>query len=202
MVQYQLAARQKISESTILTFWIREAVDEAQQFFGEEDEKIDPPPANPHPSAFWIVGYDSGEQDSEIWKIEIRNGEQLQPRVVASKNVMDQIFWGGQTNAISRLLLGFDPAQETILQAHELDKGQLQSIYTDLLKVRTLLFHPSMPIQDAIDLADIMVDLTKRYTVYRHQADMVWLQEARTSQRLLNTRDSSGSDGNTTIPPT
>ena len=37
----------------------------------------------------------------------------------------------------------------------------------------TPLVHPAMPVQDAIDLADFLVDLTKRYLVFLPGANVV-----------------------------
>ena len=59
------------------------------------------------------------------------------------------------------------------LDSHNLDGDKRNSIDSELLKIQTPLVNPSMPVQDAIDLADFLVDLTKRYVAFLPQADTV-----------------------------
>ncbi len=82
---------------------------------------------------------------------------------MVSPQVPDQILWGGQGQAISRLLLGHDPQ---IPQTFKLDPSQL-------LHFQTPLVHSTRPLQDAIDLANFLVDMAKTYFAFLPGADIV-----------------------------
>lgn len=99
----------------------------------------------------------------EIWKIELRNGQWLSPTQLVRPETSHQIVWGGQVQAISRLLLGYDLQ---IAQSFDLAVGELSKFHTPLV-------HPSMPVQDAIDLADFLVDMTTKYFAFLPGADIV-----------------------------
>ncbi len=85
----------------------------------------------------------------------------------------NKTVWGGQIQAISRLLLGIDPYLSTALPKLGLDESQMQSLDLEYQKTQTPLVSDSMPIQDVIDLADFLVDMTKRYGAFLPGADTV-----------------------------
>jgi len=85
----------------------------------------------------------------------------------------DIVLWGGQIQAISRLLLGHDPQLHNVLQSQIPNTDQLQQVRSELLKLQTPLVNASMPVQDAINLADFLVDMTKRYFAFLPGADIV-----------------------------
>ena len=143
-------------------YTIKDVADFASQYFQAEYAKIIPPPANPSLFEFWIGGYSSGARHGEIWKVEIDNGQPLPPYQSHDPNRGEYtILWGGQIQAICRLLLGCDPQLAQFIPQ------------PDLLKAQTPLVDSFMPIQDAINLADFLVDMTKRYVAFMPGADTV-----------------------------
>lgn len=145
------------------TYDFKKVVDHAHKFFKDSYQKSQSNTTSPHSFEFWIGGYDSQIQNGEIWKFDIQQGKFNKPVQLVSPQVPDQILWGGQGQAISRLLLGHDPL---IPQTFKLDPSQF-------LDLQTPLVHSTMPLQDAIDLANFLVDMTKTYFAFLPGADIV-----------------------------
>jgi hypothetical protein len=139
--------------------------------FEEQYEKAPIPP--PHSLEFWVGGYSSGSDLPELWKIEIVNGQCSQPSLLAAPGT-PTIHWGGQTEPIQRLLFGFDVSLQKALGDAGMDVEQIPKL---LGMVRTsserILVDARMPIQDAIDLAQYLVDVTKGYFRFLPMADIV-----------------------------
>lgn len=133
------------------------------QYFRDEYGRSHAGPSQFHSFEFWIGGYSRDNKHGEIWKFEMRNGEWLGPEQLVQPETSNRILWGGQIQAISRLLLGCDPQ---IAQTMNLDANEL-------LKFHTPLVDASMPVQDAINLAEFLVDMTKRYFAFLPGADIV-----------------------------
>ncbi|MCY4287231.1 MAG: hypothetical protein OXC63_01390 [Aestuariivita sp.] len=71
------------------------------------------------------------------------------------------ITWGGQVQAINRLLLGYDSRLAPFVSPE------------NRLMAQTPLVDPFMPIQSAIELADFLVEMTKRYVAFMPGANAV-----------------------------
>ncbi len=156
------------------SYTIQEVAQIASAFFFSKYGEIDPQPPNPHSFEFWIGGYGAQQTRGEIWKIAIVNGENQDPMQVVSPEEDDKVIWGGQPQAINRLLLGYDPAIEQILIALGVSEELATAAITMYRReAMTPLVHGAMPVQDAINLADFLVDLTKRYFAFLPGADVV-----------------------------
>lgn len=143
-------------------YTIKDIADFASQYFQAEYAKINPPPTNPSTFEFWIGGYSANAMHGEIWKLEIANGQPVLPYRLHDPKLGEHVLlWGGQTQAISRLVLGCDPQLAQFIPL------------PNLLKAQTPLVAPFMPAQDAINLADFLVDMTKRYVAFMPGADTV-----------------------------
>ena len=142
----------------------------ADDFFFQSYGQQQSPPANPHVFEVWIGGFGSADTHGEIWKLTIRDGvrENLQQLVRAEDD--DTVLWGGQKRAIARLILGIDPDARSLLVTRGIDGGEIDVVAKQML---TPLVHPAMPVQDAIDLADFLVDVTKRYLAFLPGANVV-----------------------------
>jgi hypothetical protein len=153
---------------------IQEVVDKAHAFFAARYNELAEKPANPHIFEFWIGGIGSDGLRGEAWKLAIQDGHILDPMLVASQDDDDRIFWGGQPGVINRLLLGFDEKLFEVLAETGSDADS-QAAFVEELRARasTPLVHAAMPVQDAIALADFLVDVTKRYFAFLPGADVV-----------------------------
>ena len=145
------------------TYDFKQVVDYAFKFFNDAYRKSQPKTSSTHSFEFWVGGYDFQIQNGEIWKFEMQQGKFNKPVQWVSPQVPDQILWGGQGQAISRLLLGYDPL---LPQTFQMDPSQLTHLHTPLV-------HSTMPLQDAIDLANFLVDMTKTYFAFLPGADIV-----------------------------
>ncbi|MBB6124062.1 hypothetical protein [Sphingobium subterraneum] len=155
-------------------YTIEELAIRAKEFFGQRFTAIQPPPANPNLLEFWVGGYGSNCDNAELWKLTLQNSVMLDPELVADKDQDGHIAWGGQPQAIDRLILGYDRAMGDALIAAGLPQATVEPLLDQVRqRLQTPLVHSAMPVQDAINLADFMVDLTKRYFRFLPEADIV-----------------------------
>ena len=152
-------------------YTLEEVANCAKLYFEAEYIKAHASPIPHNSFEFWIGGYSHDNQHGEIWKIESHDGDWHNPTQLVLPGTSSQVLWGGQIQAISRLLLGFDPQLNQIVSI--LTEDQRQLLDSELQKIQTPLVNASMPVQDAIDLADFLVDLTKRYVAFLPGADTV-----------------------------
>lgn len=154
-------------------FTIEEIADRARRFFYEERYRnLNPSPPAPHLFEFWIGGYSSGSEVHDLRKLTISHEgcklEQLDAEGSCG------IRWGGQPEAITRLVKGFSPGLGDALIANGMQPQDASKI--DLFaktQFEVNLAQPSMPVQDAIDLADFLVETTKGFFRFKLGADTV-----------------------------
>ena len=115
---------------------------------------------------FMIAGYSAspGPGFSEQYEL-VMQGDRCEGPTALWPDEPSAISWRGQGEAVSRLLLGFSPKMEGILQAK---MGLSEDVTRDLLNtwmqdLGTSLSTAAMPIGDAIDLAEFLVSLTIKY---------------------------------------
>ena len=141
---------------------IKDVANRAKQFFARvaSTESFD----------FWLGGYGSDEAFSEVWKFSFVNGAANDLEKLVATEVDNNVFWGGSTAPISRLVLGLDPAVKPELLQANVPPEVVEQLE---LAVVTPLVDAAMPVQDAIDLADFLVDVTKRYSAFLPGANVV-----------------------------
>lgn len=151
-------------------YTIEDVVYQAQRFFLEE-KFATAKKENPALSGsfeLWIGGYSHDQDFPELWCISVFQGEIQEARLVAGPDQVG-VYPGGQPDPIQRLVNGFGFKLEQVL----MDNGVTPESHPDLYKsVAPNLFlpliHAAMPIQDAIDLAEFLADMTKK--VFRFRA--------------------------------
>ena len=123
---------------------------------------------------FLMAGYSSDGDMAEEYELLLGRGECVGPRAIRDHNDSG-IYANGQPQAINRLLLGFDPQLAQILRDDlEVPHDQVQPAMEVILdKLRATVLRPAMPIQDAIELADFLVDLTIKYARFSDGPDTV-----------------------------
>lgn len=155
-------------------YTISDVAEYAYTFFREKYEELNPTPANPHAFEFWIGGYGTNGSQGEIWKLELIGGKMESPRPIANADIDHLVTYGGQILAIHRLLHGIDQNLIQTLQEQGSITKDAERIIVEILPLfQTPLVHPTMPVQDAIDLADFLVDVTKRYFTFLPGANIV-----------------------------
>ncbi len=132
-------------------------------FLGKECDKIKDTNLRQTISLGLIVGgYSTGENLGEVWSIKIEKGLAGDPKKLRQADQVG-INWGGESEAISRLVLGFSPRVFDVL-AQVMKPPQppadLMAKLHPLLIAQLnapLVFAP-MPVQDAIELGEFLVN--------------------------------------------
>lgn len=155
-------------------YTIEQIAGRARDFFAERYASIDPAPPEDTGFEFWVGGYGANCDNAELWKIQLINGSLQDPVLIADQTNDGHVAWGGQPKPITRLLMGFDQDLHQLLVDAGMDPitvaPLLQQVQSQL---QTPLVHAAMPVVDAINLADFLVDTTKRYFRFLPGADIV-----------------------------
>ena len=150
---------------------IEQVANLANDFFFEAYSKfVSPPPAHPHSFEFWIGGYGSQNVLGEIWKIAFIDGKKEEVAQIVEGNDDHRLLWGGNLTAISRLIFGIDPDVHSKLIDFGVSGDDLRNI---VQPAETPLVHSSMPVQDAINLANFLVHVSKKYSAFMPGANIV-----------------------------
>lgn len=187
-------------------YTIEEVAQKARRFFFEDRyQALNPAPAGDHDFQFWLGGNGAGLTHGEIWRVRITNGACPPPERLAGQDEFD-ILYDGQPEAINRIVNGYSQFLGTALTAMGVDPANLDAVLTTIeTYTRASLISPAMPVQDAIALADFLVDLTKRYVRFLPGADTVggdtdicvvtkhegfkWIRRKHHFDRVLNPRE-------------
>jgi hypothetical protein len=122
---------------------------------------------------FIVAGYSAGNGMAEEYQFDIVNGECIGPRLVRPKSESG-VTWSGEPEAISRILLGYSNLlPQLILDSQELSQQSRESIKGILDNLSAPVVVPAMPIQDAIDLAEFLVDLSIKFSRFTPGAQTV-----------------------------
>ena len=119
--------------------------------------------------SFFVGGYgsDSGDRQGEIWNLYIKDGNFTKKKLSGEEDEW-AIYWDGQHKALNRLIYGFD---EDILRLLFSEWGWNQGYIDQIIflmgqRTKTMLVNPSMPVQDAINLAYFLVNTAKGYSAF------------------------------------
>ena len=152
---------------------LSDIVDKARDFLFEKKYRTGPTIAGDHELQFWVGGYSSGSDVHELYRITISNGNCDAPETLCTGGHCD-IFWGGQPDAINRILVGWDQSLVESLRLVGVPDDQMPALLAHI-RTRTTapLMHPGMPMQDAIELGDFLVETTKGFVRFLPGADTV-----------------------------
>jgi len=138
-----------------------DVVDILAKFLAEECNKLEPAAKATINAGFLLGGYSKPGDLGESWSVEISKGVPQPAKILREPNTAG-VSWGGQTEALQRLMLGFSPGifdtLAKVAQPPQNPNDMAQKL-SPLLAARLqapMVFAP-MPIQDAIDLARFMV---------------------------------------------
>lgn len=154
-------------------YTLEEVAIKTQRFFKALYENLDPKPENPHTFQYWVGGYGSHSDLHEIWKFIIENGI-VGNAILCGQPGDSQLIWGGQIDAVHRLVIGFTPNIATPLEQAGMAKDNVQELLKSAIPfTQAPLVNDAMPITDAIELADFLADTTKRFVRFLPGADIV-----------------------------
>ncbi len=114
---------------------------------------------------FIVAGYSPGAPMAEEYAIHMRGDECHGPALLRP---IDQVgvTWNGEPEAVSRLILGYGTELPMVLQQRlGVPEDQLEPAVEVLEQfLARPLVQAAMPFQDAIDLAEFLVDTTIKYS--------------------------------------
>ncbi len=155
-----------------LTYTVQEIAERFKRFI--YDEHYVPVfaswPQKP-PLGFLVAGYSitAGipNPQAEIWRISIEDQGSPEPRMIRDQASVG-IDWYGEIEPIGRLIKGFSAFLPGVLERAGFDEETRRRIIDACnAELEEPFVIPPMPIQDAIDLATFLVEMTEQYAKFR-----------------------------------
>jgi hypothetical protein len=123
---------------------------------------------------FIVAGYSARASMADEFQIDIQNGQCTGPRRLR-KQEESGMTWAGEPEALNRLILGQSPMLPGLLQAQlGVQPAQMSRAMANIgpmIQLPAVL--PAMPLQDAIELAEFMVDSTVKFSRFKGGAPTV-----------------------------
>lgn len=144
--------------------WAKCRVEELnKRFCGYLEERSTRIPEQERPGlfGFYMAGFSATEDLPELWYTMFENGK---VKVTARDTTPWGILYEGMRQPLDRLVYCFDQDLVTLLAEAGIDKATRDQLVSAILaKLQATLVYPSMPIQDAIDLARFLVYTAEWY---------------------------------------
>jgi hypothetical protein len=123
--------------------------------------------------SFYVGGYSTGARQPELWLVKIQGEANTSPPPECLGRDSG-LSWGGQPEAIYRLVMGVGLNHKAALQEAGLSPEQADAASAALLKnLQAPFLHGALPVQDAVDFADFLVETTKHFVRFLPGADTV-----------------------------
>lgn len=122
---------------------------------------------------FIVAGYSSNAALSEIWTFQFVNGKCAPPVLVQPQGACG-VYAGGDPEVTMRLCDGVSMRLPEALKAIGIADSEIAAKEAVIKQtLSTVLVEAPMPIQDAIDLAEFLVDTTATFTRFKRGAGTV-----------------------------
>jgi hypothetical protein len=122
---------------------------------------------------FWVGGYSTDEDQSELWEIKFVQGTCLVPQLKMDKDACG-VEMGGQPEALHRLVLGYSGLLPNALLSAGLDAGAVTGVLQAIAQNQDFqLVEPAMPTQTAVALAEFLAETVKAYVGFQPGPDTV-----------------------------
>jgi hypothetical protein len=117
---------------------------------------------------FIVAGYSANAPMADEFQIDIKEGVCKGPRPVHTREQIG-MTWAGDGEALNRLLVGVSSGLPQVLQSVcKLQPDQMPQVMQLVQQTCQLpLVLPAMPLQDAIDLSEFLVDLTIKFSRFK-----------------------------------
>lgn len=155
-------------------YTMKEVADKVKKFIFEEnyEDAFKTFPQKP-PLGLVIAGYSPKSPMAEEYQIDIVNGQCSEPRILRGPKEVG-FSWSGDPEAINRLILGSSPGIWPVLKnSLGLDDAKLKAAQTATSTLNIPVLHAAMPLQDAIDLAEFLVQTTIGFSRFKPGAPTV-----------------------------
>ena len=126
------------------------------------------------PLGFVVAGYSANDGMAEEYQIDINNNTCNGPCLLQPKNESGAT-WHGEPEAINRLLFGMAGKMPEVLVSNlGVQPNDVQTALNSIKQeCQAPLVIPAMPIQDAIDLSEFLIDLTIKFSKFNVGAPTV-----------------------------
>ncbi len=124
---------------------------------------------------FIVGGYSHGGQNAEEYKVDIKSDGSCDGPTPIRKVEECGIIWSGQPEALNRLIMGISPLAPGLLKSQlNLDDEALGKVMRAVLPpLQAPLISPAMPLQDAIDLAEFLAEVSVQWSRFMPGAKSV-----------------------------
>lgn len=159
----------------LTNYTVEEVAHKARRLlFEERYAALTPAPPAPHSLEFWVGGYGSNvSAGHQVWKVRIINGTCPPPELDLDFGGTGLLV-GGQPGPVMRLVVGIDPTATQVLLNAGMQQDAAESVVACLRnELERQLVMPTMPVRDAIELADFLVDVSKQFFRFLPGADIV-----------------------------
>lgn len=113
--------------------------------------------------AFMIVGYSSKGESPEVWQVTIK-ADGTDPQKLRDSN-SSGVNWGGEVEAITRIIKGYGGRLPQLLTELGVPENLIEDTIAKFDQAMEIpVAGDGMPIQDAIDLAEFLVQLTIHFS--------------------------------------
>lgn len=141
--------------------------------FLERFNALDEAVRKAHSFEFFVGGCSSNGGADELWKFQFSHGQFSDPVLLAGGGDCT-IMWAGQPEACVRLVLGHASNTYEVLRAANLSHQQATDLSLSLQRNAEASFlEPSMPIKDAIELAEFLAQTCASFVKFLPGADTV-----------------------------
>jgi hypothetical protein len=153
---------------------MQDVAEKVRKYFFEEKYNPEYHDATEKPPIFiFIAGYSAKTETPEVWQVQILDGNSPDPILLRDQNSTG-LNWGGETEAISRLIKSLSNDFPKVLKDMGVPDNQIEPALKKISeKLEKPLVLPAMPIQDAIDLARFLVTLTIEFVRFSPGAPTV-----------------------------
>lgn len=122
---------------------------------------------------FLIAGYSLDTGNQNMFLINVNNGNIETPIEINKDNPL-AVSWFGNTQFLTRLLLGFDEKLPSILKENDVPAEDIEDIINECTdNLQLPLGVPAMPIQDAIDLVKFLADISVKSSRFTPGAQLI-----------------------------
>ncbi len=155
-------------------FTIEQVAVRCREFLYDEHwVKQNIPPSAGTQLGFVVAGHSAGIGLSEAWLIEISQGQCAPPKLLFAPGAT-QVYAGGDPEVFSRLVLGHGAGLENALLKAGVAQASIAAVILALqAELQINLIAAAMPIQDAIDFAEFLVETTARFARFKFGAATV-----------------------------
>jgi hypothetical protein len=152
------------------SYTIQQVAERVKEFMF--DEKIAAIPGTEAWMRLRICGYSAGRPLAEVWEVLLQGNQCPGPTVVQTESQFG-CRWDGEYDALNRLILGCgfgERFQNAAAVALGIPAAQVEAATLQIVEaLQETMAVPAMPVQDAIDLARYMVEVTTGFVRFSLQ---------------------------------